>query len=298
MPPLVSIIIPARNSERCLRPCLEAVGQLDRLPEAEVLVIDNGSTDGTAVVARSFPFVRLLEEPRRGAAAARNRGCREACGRYFAFTDSDCRPSPSWLSDLLPALEGDASLGGVGGHIAAVPSESLTARYIDWRHIFSAELMFEGREQSPPFFMTANAIYRREAIEQAGGFDERLWPSEDADLAWRVGWAGWKLAQFPGRGVVFHDHRSSPAGFARMMFLYGAGSAELFAKHRQRFGARVQIDGVAYWNLVKSLLKIPVCPFLFSDPVQKRRGLFDTINHGCFIAGRWWGSMRNRVLAL
>lgn len=296
--PLVSVVIPALNAESTIERCLRAaLAQRTPFP-FEVLLVDNGSTDRTAAIAHSMATVRVLSEPRRGAARARNAGCRAAGGRYFAFTDSDCEPHPDWLADLVPALEADPNLGGIGGHIVAGETENLVAKYIDWRHLFKAERAFWDVRFSPPFFMTANAIYRREAFEQAGGFDENLWPSEDADLSWRIAWNGWRLEQCPDRGVVVHHHRTTMRGFARMMYLYGIGGADLFAKHRGRFGARLWIDWQSYWRLAKALLKIPVCPLLFRDPVQRRRGIFDTVNYACFLAGRWRATIRNRVIAL
>lgn len=296
--PKVSIIIPVRNGERDLARCLRAIGRLEGLADAEVLVIDNGSTDGTREVARQFAFVHLLEEPRPGPACARNRGARQALGQYLAFTDADCEPDPRWLADLLPYLEEDPLLGGVGGTIVAGPTEALPALYIDWRRLYRAEQMFWDQPYSPPFFMTANAIYRRAAYEQIGGFSEDLWPCEDADFSWRVAWAGWKLLQLPERGRVVHYHRETVRAFARMMYFYGWGGAVLFARHRQRFGARFWIEGATYWRLLKGIAKIPVCPLIFRDPVQKRRGVFDTIAYACFIAGRWRAAIRERVLIL
>ncbi|MCB2156593.1 glycosyltransferase [bacterium] len=296
--PLVSIIIPVRNGERELARCLRAIERLERLDEAEVLVVDNGSTDGTMDVAAGFEFVRVLEEPKPGPACARNLGAREARGEFLAFTDADCEPDPRWLADLLPHLEKDEFLGGIGGTIVAGETTALPALYIDWRKLYRAEQMFWDQPYSPPFFMTANAIYRRAAYEQVGGFTEELWPCEDADFSWRVAWAGWKLLQLPDRGRVVHYHRETVRAFARMMYFYGWGGGVLFARHRERFGGRHWVEWATYWRLLKGIAKIPICPVVFRDPLQKRRGLFDTILYASFIAGRWRAAIRNKVLIL
>lgn len=294
----LSIIIPARNSERTLGRTLAAVAALRRPVECETIVVDNGSTDGTAALVRSHPEVRLVHEPKRGAACARNAGLRASTAPFVAFTDSDCEPDPAWLEDLFPVLAGDPTLAAVGGTIRPGAMDSIAAQYIDWRHIFEAEQMFWDVRYSPPFLMTANAICRRAAIDSVGGFDERLWPSEDADLCWRLAFAGWKLAQFPDRGAVVHNHRSTLRGLARMGYYYGLGGADLFAKHRAAFGESVWVDGVLYWKLLKGVLKTPVCPFLFRDPMHRWRGVLDVLYFGGFAAGRLRAAIRNRVLTL
>lgn len=295
--PFISIVIPTLNASTSLRRCLEALSRLQGLETAEVLVVDNGSRDDTRVVAGAFPFVRLLEEPRRGAAHARNTGWRAARGRYIAFTDSDCEPDPQWLADLVPALEADKRLGAVGGTIRAARLKHPVERYIEFRNLFRAEHMILNYWFSPPFLMTANAIYRREAIEAVNGFQAELWPHEDADLAWRVQWAGWKVKQLRGKGIVLHHHRRSLKALARMMYSYGYGGADLFARHHRRLRWRSWIDFLSYWRLLKGVTKLPLL-LLGGDEMMRRRGLYDTIAYSCFIAGRWRAAAKNRMLTL
>ena len=92
---LVSIIIPAYNSEKtlaiCLAACLNQSG-----PDTEVIVVDDGSTDGTARIAQTFP-VHYIHQENCGPAAARNRGAQAASGGVIAFTDADCVPERVWI---------------------------------------------------------------------------------------------------------------------------------------------------------------------------------------------------------
>ena len=103
----VSVIIPVYNGEGALEKCLDAlVGQEKVEPGAfEVIVVDNASTDGTAGIISRYGkrhrCVRGAAESRRSSYAARNRGIGLAAGRYLAFTDVDCVPSPRWLSSYL-----------------------------------------------------------------------------------------------------------------------------------------------------------------------------------------------------
>ena len=95
--PTVSIVIPAHNEERSIAACLRACTA--KLPPEvlEVLVIDNASTDATAAVARRFPRVRVVREPRKGLTRARQRALREAKGELLAFFDADTLPPEGWI---------------------------------------------------------------------------------------------------------------------------------------------------------------------------------------------------------
>ena len=92
--PAVSLYVPAYNVAGTLAACLEAV-LAQTLPPAEILVIDDGSTDGTASVARSFPVSLLPQPGNLGLAAARNRGLKQAAHELVASLDADCVPDPA-----------------------------------------------------------------------------------------------------------------------------------------------------------------------------------------------------------
>lgn len=92
-----SVIIPALNEEKRIGSCIESILDSTRLPH-EIIVVDNGSTDATAKVARSFPEVRVIKEERRGTNRARDTGWRAADGEILCFFDADCRIAPDWLA--------------------------------------------------------------------------------------------------------------------------------------------------------------------------------------------------------
>ncbi|MEE9179545.1 MAG: glycosyltransferase family A protein, partial [Vicinamibacteria bacterium] len=125
----VSVVIPVLNAARTLPLLFDA---LDRLAPAplEVLLVDNGSTDGGPTLMRSYAEervargVRLLEEKKRGAASARNTGIRAAKGEIVAFTDSDCSPDPAWLENVMLSFD-DSSVGAVAGRVVGAPGTTL-----------------------------------------------------------------------------------------------------------------------------------------------------------------------------
>ena len=101
--PLVSTIIPVFNGERLLPEALDSVFRQDYRP-IEVIVVDDGSTDGTSLVARSCPEVRYLYQSNQGLGAARNAGIAAACGEFIAFLDADDIWLPRKLSSQMNFL--------------------------------------------------------------------------------------------------------------------------------------------------------------------------------------------------
>ena len=95
----VSIVIPAYQAAATIGACIEGV-RTQRYPQSrrEIIVVDDGSRDAPAEIARSYAGVTVISQPNAGAAAARNRGWREAKGTWVAFLDSDCVPSRNWLT--------------------------------------------------------------------------------------------------------------------------------------------------------------------------------------------------------
>lgn len=202
----VSVIVPARNAAATLGRTLEALASQDLDGEYEVIVVDDGSADGTVdVVKRAGGPVRLLSDGRCGAAEARNRGVAAAQAAVLAFTDADCFPAPSWLSAGLAALE-HADL--VQGRVAPDPESDLGP--------FDRTIWVEAERG---LYETANLFIRRELFERVGGFEDWLdtrggkLMAEDLWLGWRAVRAGARTAFAPDALVHHAVFRRGPAGF-------------------------------------------------------------------------------------
>lgn len=192
----VSVIVPARDAERLIGPLLDALAEQDA--DHEVIVVDNGSRDGTAEVAERHPSrPQVLRRDRGGGpGAARNEGAAAARAPVLAFTDADCRPAPGWLAAGLRAMErADLVQGAV-----AVPEG---AHLGPFDHVVRV-----GAEYG--LYETANLFVRREAFTAAGGFEDIVETGdgrpfgEDAWLAWRLRRAGARTA-FAADAVVHHE---------------------------------------------------------------------------------------------
>lgn len=167
--PSISIVIPVLNAARLLPGCLESIRRLERGGQGlEILVVDNGSTDDTASVARERGAT-VLTESRPGPYAARNRGAAAARGEIIAFTDADCILDSGWAMALEAAMaQLDAvcglSLGAAGGRIARLVQER-----------YEANLRGRADAHPPrPVFDTRNAAVTRDMFRRVGGFDARL----------------------------------------------------------------------------------------------------------------------------
>lgn len=209
------------NGRHHLEICLAALReQEDPGIEWDVLVLDNGSSDGTAGwVRENHPWVRLIESPvNLGFCAGNNRLVAECDGDAVALLNNDTRPKPGWLAALAGSLAGaPADVAAVSGLIVDWEGERLDfargaltfdghAFQLDFRRPLSrVTLPAAGTEL--PFACGGNLIVRRASFLAAGGFDEDYFAYlEDVDLGWRL-WAGGERILFAPEAVV--HHRSS-----------------------------------------------------------------------------------------
>lgn len=204
----VSVIIPARNAEGSIGRIVEVVTQQASPGVAlEVIVVDDGSSDRTADVARGAG-VRVIELDREAGgspAAARNRGAAAATGDPLVFLDADCTPSPGWLAAILAAHDRGATI--VGGALDLPRGLSATARcdyYCGWYLIHSRRPAGYVPHHPPP-----NLSVRREAFLSTSGFTERqplAYTNEERHWQAELKRAGHRI-WFEPRALAYHENR-------------------------------------------------------------------------------------------
>jgi glycosyltransferase involved in cell wall biosynthesis len=235
--PMVSVIICAYNAERTMRPCLESLRRLE-YPNCEVIVVDDGSRDHTAEIAAEFPEFRLIRQPNKGLAIARNVGMQAARGEIIAYTDSDCVVDPHWLHLMVRAMleRGVDACGGPNyaphedGWVEACVAASPGAPC----HV----LIGDDRAEH---LAGCNMVFRKEALVSIGGFDPQFTAAgDDVDICWRMIDAGFTLGFCPS-AFVWHFRRNTVKAYYGQQRGYGKAEAMLYLKYPDRFNALGQI---------------------------------------------------------
>jgi glycosyltransferase involved in cell wall biosynthesis len=207
--PFISVIIPVWNSPELIAKCLTALAaQSYPRDRHEVVVVDNGSTDSTAEVARSYPFAAVLSEPTPGAYRARNLGLKSTRGEYVAFTDADCIPDPEWLAAAARAARRFPSAGVLAGQIDLFRADSFGSTACEkYEYAFGFDQAQNARRG---VCVTANWMSPRATLLQLGGFDETLKSGGDWHLCGRIQAAGHPVVYVPEMRVA-HPVRGSLA---------------------------------------------------------------------------------------
>ncbi len=262
----ISAVICTRNRGRRLCLALESLlRQTDIEPDsAEVVVVDNHSTDDTREVAESFrsrmPFrYQIVEEPEVGLSRARNRGLKVASGDVVAFLDDDAVASERWLAAHLAAYSFAERVGGVMGRILP----EWEAERPDWLDPALEPFLTIVDHGETPFLLDrpgltpvgANMSFRRAALEEAGGFDPDFGfggtlgiPHEETEISHRLTRDGWVLVYWPDAAVrhgVTAD-RLTWQWFRRRILAQGRGDFFLDARLYGPFRAIKRL-GLGSW---------------------------------------------------
>ena len=254
MPPDLTVVIPSLNGAQGVDRCLRALAAQSIRPRMEIMVVDDGSTDDTASVARAHG-VTVISHPRNlGIAAARNTGLNAATADIVAFIDDDCEPEPEWARQLLAGYAED-NVAGVSGPIIPrtppgylrgflsrnnplVPLElELTDSYrLPYRLYLYLRRQWYAQPKTGPrdvySFVGANMSFRRKVLFESGQFDDRFrFGAEELDMCMRIGQSipDARLAFVPGARVV-HHFKPALRDTLRRSRSYGIGSARLHRK--------------------------------------------------------------------
>ena len=199
----VSIVIPTFNGAARIGKCLEALLPQTAPISAEILVVDDGSSDGTRDVVSRYASVRLISQANAGPAAARNRGALEAKGTIILFTDDDCVPTSDWLAAMTKPFEDPEVVGVKGAY--RTRQKSLVARFVQADYEDRYRLMSALPEID--FIDTYAAAFRRDRFLEMNGYDTSF-PvacAEDIELSYRMSERGWKM-KFVPTAIVYHTH--------------------------------------------------------------------------------------------
>jgi glycosyltransferase involved in cell wall biosynthesis len=241
--PLVSIVVPTHDRKIHLRAALESLARLDYPKDCyEVIVVDDGSTDGSDQVVRDAMGANAMQisycrQQHTGVTAARNRALQAARGSFVALTDDDCTFPSSWLQLLLEQMD-SASVGAVGGPDLAPVDASLFVRCVDYSVTSFAGTggvrRKEKRAVGSYYPRGCNIMVSKAALDRIGRFDPTLTAGEEIELGYRLKQAGYVLKYAP-EAFVWHHRRDSWKAFTRQMFARGMTRVELIRRHSGLF---------------------------------------------------------------
>ena len=227
-----SVIVPAYQAADIIGVCVEALSQQTMArARYEIIVVDDGSDDGTGDVARAAGADMVVDVPHGGPAAARNAGVEAARGEIVLFTDADCEPTPAWIARMTAPFD-DAEVVGAKG-VYSTRQRAWIARFTQLEYEFKYARM--ARLERIDFIDTYSAAYRRDVFLENGGFDVIFETAsvEDQEFSFRLARKGYKLVFVPD-AKVHHRHNATLRHYWRRKFGIGYWKALLLRWHPER----------------------------------------------------------------
>ena len=233
--PSVSVLIVNWNRGSLLQACLQSLTQ-QSFKNFETIVVDNGSMDGSGQLVRDkFPEVCLIPlENNLGFSAANNIGIRQARGKYIALLNNDTEVDPDWLEELVQVLETRKEIGFCASMILLHDRRDLADTCGDFYNIAGAGGKIGHLQKASSYnrplevfgACAGAAIYRRELLEELGGFDEDFFLAhEDTDLSFRAQLRGYRCLYVP-TAVVYHRLHASLGQYSPKYVYYGHRNLE------------------------------------------------------------------------
>lgn len=246
--PKVSIIIPVYNGAHTIEACLDSLRAQEGLDEPpEIIVVDDGSTDGTPEVVKRYEGVRLLHQENAGAGPARNTGTAVAQGDYLLYTDADCVAAPDWAASIIKGFLDDDIALVMGRTTTCHGLENIYAKTQAGRDLCGHD------KPGPTDRCNSNNMAMRPQHAKMLPFDKALRRGQDSDIGWRVWRAGLRMHYWPD-AIIDHRHVYRARSFFRNGYIEGRGTAQLHYKH----GKWMPRDLAPFFLSVASFLLTPL----------------------------------------
>lgn len=236
--PLVSVVIAAYNEAKVIARTVDGV-LASQWPELEVIVVDDGSSDGTADVLEAVyggnERVQIVRQPNTGKAGALNHGMELAHGEIIVSLDADTVFGPETIP-LLVRHFGDPEVGAVAGNVKVGNRLNVLTRWQAIEYITSQNLDRRAYALLNAVTVVPGAVgaWRREAIEKAGGYTSDTL-AEDTDLTWKIRRQGWRFENEP-LALAWTEAPDTLSGFFRQRFRWTFGTLQCLWKHRSALG--------------------------------------------------------------
>src|SRR3989344_4000804 len=262
-----SVIIPAYNSASTIGDCIKALAEQDfARRDFEIIVVDDGSKDGTGKISRGAG-AKVISQDNAGPAKARNRGAKSTSGEILVFTDADCVPQKNWLREMLEPFK-SMEIAGVQGAYKT-RQKSLTARFGQIEIEERYERM-KKRAQSLDWIGSYSAAYRKKDFFEAGGFDESFPKAsgEDPELSYKMQKSGKKLV-FNQDAIVYHTHPDTMWKYLRTKYYRAFYRVNLYSKHKDKIASDSYTPGDLKLQVFMAFAGTGafIAGFAFSQPV-------------------------------
>lgn len=247
--PKISIIVAVYNAAESLEYCIQSLLALDYpQQQREIIAIDNNSSDRSLEILQQFAAsIRILQEPIRGAAAARNRGVMESQHPFIVFTDADCQVAQDWLKQLIKPLQEQERVVAVGGRILTQQPANVIAQFSDHLHNHHTAI-----SENPPYLITMNMAIRRAAFIDIGLFDIQMLRAEDTDLSYRLHLVEHKFA-YAHDAIIYHHNPNSLGALFKKGYQHGFWNVKLTKKHQiLLFPMHKRIDRYGYMRAIRA----------------------------------------------
>lgn len=225
--PNISIVVAVYNGAATLRECLDSLLALEYPAEKfEIIVVNNASRDKTAAVLKDYlPNIKVFDEPKRGPAAARNCGIKQASGEIIVLTDVDCIVSPQWLKALVAPLE-DPAVGIAGGKILARRPYNYIEAFGEQIHDHESAIT----KYKIPYVITMNWAARKTLLSEIGLFDETFLRGSDSEFSMRLAQTDYRFA-YAADAVIYHRNEKNLRGLFHEGYIHGRYSNKILKKH-------------------------------------------------------------------
>jgi glycosyltransferase involved in cell wall biosynthesis len=242
----ISVIVPVYNRAEFIPQLIHAL--LKQTYRSEIIIVDDGSTDNTAEIAKGYP-VKYVYQENKGPASARNHGARESKGDILVFTDSDCIPYENWIEKLIRGFSED-NIGAVAGSYSITNPESILATCIHEEIKLRHERL--KMKKYVRAFGSYNVAIRRDVFFNVGGFNEeyRFASGEDNDLSYKILKSGYKIL-FKDDALVAHNHTEKLWRYLKEQYRHGVWRIKMY----RDFPEMVRGDDYTTW---KDIAEIPL----------------------------------------
>lgn len=252
--PFVSIIIPIFNSVATIRQCLDSVSKQTYAKERyEIVVIDDGSTDGSSDCVLEYQVI-LIKQSNKGPACARNRGVKCAKGELVIFLDSDCVVASDWIQKHVnvhvSGCDEGVRLGCVGGSMILPKKHNTIIELSDYYSSWY-EPPLASAKQKYEYLPSTNLSILKNVFEMVGGFNENLRCGEDVEFGMRLLGRGYVIKCCPEIEVE-HYSRTTLSSFMSHHYQWG-----YYAPQFRKFGSGLKYDWLFYPNRLYTFAMIP-----------------------------------------